>query len=67
MLEDLKSSRKRFDLELCKGDLCRSLSDWQVRSLCPCNTHIALSHHKCDSDSKKMQSVENRTAKLNVT
>ena len=31
MLEDLQSSRKRFDLELCKGDLCRSLSEPEER------------------------------------
>ena len=29
MLEDLQSSRTRFDLELCKGDLCRSLSEYR--------------------------------------
>ena len=27
MLEDLQSSRKRFGLEHCEGDLCRSLSE----------------------------------------
>ena len=27
MLEDLQSSRKRFDLEHCEGDLCSSLSE----------------------------------------
>ena len=27
VLEDLQSSRKRFDLELCKGDLWRNLSE----------------------------------------
>ena len=31
MLEDLQSSRKRFDLEHCEGDLCWSLSESEGR------------------------------------
>ena len=31
MLEDLQSSRKRFDLEHREGDLCKSLSESEER------------------------------------
>jgi len=31
VLEDLQSSRKRFDLEYCEGDLCWSLSEPEGR------------------------------------
>ena len=31
MLEDSQSSRKRFDLEHCEGDLCWSLSESEGR------------------------------------
>ena len=32
MLEDSQSSRKRFDLEHCEGDLCWSLSESEGRT-----------------------------------
>jgi len=31
VLEDLQSSRKRFDLEHCEGDLCLSRSESEGR------------------------------------